>query len=374
MQKPINQKTQPVRTLNREYEDVLAASGLIDDLVDVAFLDPRPYRYAEGDFLCERGEPADCLWIIVSGSIAVKEKNHTLFVRRQNDIVGEQALLGSESLRIYDLVAHERTVEVLIIQRANIEKHPQKEVLWRNIAKIVSFKLRKASAKIESLSRQLEDDTRILQAYTNKFALSRRFGSGATQLTDYMVERVIMWFSDVVNFSGSIVNLSPEQTAEIVQRFFDAQTGPITDHGGHIDKFIGDGLMAFWVLPANDGPTSVKCLDALRAAEEAKQNVSQIRIGNHALRLRIGLHIGTVLSGDFGSATRHQFTIIGPEVNKAARLEEIHDEDVVAGSSEVGDVRVSSEFHHELSDTVRERYPRKSTVIAKNIGQIDVYS
>lgn len=374
MQRQMTPKTQPVRTLSREYEEVLSASGLIDDLVDVGFLDPRPYRYAEGDFLCERGDPADCLWVIVSGSIAVKEKNHTIFVRRQNDVVGEQALLGTDSVRIYDLVAHERTVEVLIIQRANIERHPQKEVLWRNIAKIVSLKLRKASTKIESLSRQLEDDTRILQAYTNKFALSRRFGSGSTQMTDYMVERVIMWFSDVVNFSGSIVNLSPEQTADIVQQFFDAQTGPISDHGGHIDKFIGDGLMAFWVLPANDGPVSVKCLDALRAAEEARMNVSQIMVGNHALRLRIGLHVGTVLSGDFGSATRHQFTIIGPEVNKAARLEEIHNEDVVAGAKEVGDVRMSAEFHGELSETVRERYPHKSTVKAKNIGQIDVFS
>jgi class 3 adenylate cyclase len=374
MNGPKYQKNQAVRGLTREYEEVLSASGLVDDLVDVALLDPRPYRYAEGDFLCERGEPADCLWVIVSGSVAVKEKNHTLFVRRQNEIVGERSLLGAESERVYDLVAHERTVEVLIIQKSSIEDHPQKEVLWRNIAKIESLKLRKASAKIESLSRQLEDDTRILQAYTNKFALSRRFGSGGSQLTDYVVERVIMWFSDVVNFSGYIVKLSPEKTAEIVQQFFDAQSAPITNHGGHIDKFIGDGMMAFWVLPANDGPVSVKCLDALRAAEEAKANVSRIRVDGQSLRLRIGLHVGTVLSGDFGSATRHQFTIIGPEVNKAARLEEVHGEDVVTGPKDIGDVRMSSEFYGELSKTVQKRYPHRCTAKAKNIGEIVLHS
>lgn len=369
-----DQKLQPVRALSREYEEVLSASGLIDDLVDVSLLDPRPYRYAEGDFLCERGDLADCLWVIVSGAIAVKEKNHTIFVRKQGQVVGEQALLGSESVRFFDLVAHERTVEVLTIKKASIENHPQKEVLWRNIAKIVSLKLRRASAKIESLSRQLEDDTRILQAYTNKFALSRRIGSGGSQRTDYVVERVIMWFSDVVNFSGHIVKLSPEQTADVVQQFFDAQTEPISNHGGHIDKFIGDGMMAFWVLAPNDGPVSSKCLDALRAAEEAKANVSRIRLDGHPLRLRIGLHIGTVMSGDFGSATRHQFTIIGPEVNKAARLEEVHSEDVVEGSREVGDVRMSSEFYEELSDIVQKRYPRQSTAKAKNIGKIALYS
>jgi class 3 adenylate cyclase len=363
----------PVPSLPSHYEEAIIASGLVDDVVDIADLTPRPYRYAEGEFICRHGETAECLWIIVTGSVAVKEQNRTLFVRRRGQVVGEQHLLGNGYQRLFDLVANEGTVELLVVEKASIEAHQEKDIIWRNIAKIVSLKLRDASIKSSSLSRQLEDDTRILHAYTNEYALSRRLQSGGGRLTDHKVDRAIIWFSDVVDFSRHALKLEPSRTADIVQRFFNAQSIPIAAHGGHIDKFIGDGLMAFWVLPEN-GEASKQCLDALRAAEEAVKAVSEISIGNRKLDLRIGLHIGLVLSGDFGSATRHQFTLIGPEVNKAARLEQVHREDIVDGPPEIGAVRISPEFRNELSEPVKKRCPRLCTVRAKNIGQIEFYS
>jgi class 3 adenylate cyclase len=359
--------------LGRDYEEAIVASGLADDIADAASLDPRPYRYAENEFICHSDDPAECLWIIVTGSVAVRDRDRTLFVRRRNEVVGEQHLLGNGYRRLYDLVANESNVEVLVIDKSQIESHPRKDIIWRNIARIISLKLKNASAKVASLSRQLEDDTRILHAYTNEYALSRRLQSGGGHLTDYKVDRAIVWFSDVADFSQHTLRLAPERSADIVQRFFNAQSDPIATHGGHIDKFIGDGLMAFWVLREykNAGET---CLEALRAGEEALRAVSQIRIGHKPLHLRIGLHLGLVLSGDFGSTTRHQFTLIGPEVNKAARLEAIHTEDVVSGATEVGDIRISTEFRAELSAPIQKKYQRKSIVRAKNIGDLEVYS
>jgi class 3 adenylate cyclase len=363
----------PVRTLHARYEEALVASGLVDDVADIMALDPRPYRYAEGDFVCHHGDTAEGLWVIVSGSISVREHDRTLFVRRHHEVVGEQSLLGNGCQRWYDLVVSESQAELLEINKADIEQHPQCDILWRNIAKIISLKLKDASIKTSTLSRQLEDDTRILHAYMNDYALSRRLQSGGGRLTDYHVDRAIVWFSDVVDFSHYVLQLAPSRTADVVQRFFNAQSVPITTHDGHIDKFIGDGLMAFWVL-AEAEAASAKCLEALRAAEEAVKAVSQIQIGNNPLHLRIGLHIGLVLSGDFGSTARHQFTLIGPEVNKAARLEQVHGEDITEGESDIGPIRLSMEFREELSDLTKKRFERRSKAKAKNIGEIELYS
>ncbi|MCP4328333.1 MAG: cyclic nucleotide-binding domain-containing protein [Alphaproteobacteria bacterium] len=355
------------------YEQTLVASGLVDDVADIIILDPKPHRYSEGDYICRRGEEAECLWIIVSGSVSVRENDRTLFVRGRNEVVGEQNLLGNGFRRLYDLVASESQVELLEIDKAKVESHPQAHTLWRNIAKIISLKLKDSTIKTSSLTRQLQDDTRILKAYMNEYALSRCLQSGAGHITDYKVDRAIVWFSDVVDFSRHVLELAPSRTADIVQRFFNAQSIPITGHGGHIDKFIGDGLMAFWVLSDNK-TVGVKCLEALRAAEEAVKSVSEIRIGNSPLHLRIGLHVGLVLSGDFGSVARHQFTLIGREVNKAARLEQVHPEDVIEGDRDLGAIRLSVAFKSELTDTVKRRYRRYSKAQAKNIGELEIYS
>ena len=366
-------KILPITSLRPRYRDALVSSGLVDGIEDIDCLDPHPFRCSEGEFVCRRGDPAEALWVIVTGSIAIRDDNRTLFVRQQHEVVGEQSLLGNGCKRLYDLVANEVQLELLQIRKDNIEQHPEKHTLWRNIAKIISLKLKSASLKTATLSRQLEDDSHILHAYTNEYALSRRMQAGSASLTDYRVDRAIVWFSDVVDFSSHIEQLPPARTADIVQSFFNAQSDPIVSHGGHIDKFIGDGLMAFWVLSQAESGAN-KAIEALKAAEEAVAAVSGIQLGSEPLHLRIGLHTGLVLSGDFGSTTRHQFTLIGPEVNKAARLEQAHTEDIVDGAVEINPIRLSTEFREQLPKPLKNKFSRYCRVKAKNVGEIELYS
>jgi len=58
-----------VNSLNDHHAEALIACGLVDDVVDVSALAPRPYRYAEGEFICKHGDPVDSLWVIVNGSV-----------------------------------------------------------------------------------------------------------------------------------------------------------------------------------------------------------------------------------------------------------------------------------------------------------------
>ena len=357
----------------RRFQDALVASGLVDEVEDVAALDPRPVRYSEGDFVCRRGDKAHCLWVVVDGAVAVRDEQDTLFVCQRHDVVGEQNLLGNGCHRWYDLVVSQRQAELLVIDQHKIERHPQRDLLWRNISKILSLKLKATSSENAMLQSRIEDDTRILRAYTNEYALSRRLQSGRALSTDYKIDNAIVWFSDIENFSRHILNMSPSRTADIVQRFFNAQTQPIEERGGHIDKFMGDGLMAFWMLPTDVADVAI-CEAAVAAAEEAVAEVNGIVIGSEALDLRVGLHFGLVLSGDFGSATRHQFTLIGADVNKAARLEEIHPADVTSGSRELGPIRLSAEFRSNLPISLQQKYARHSVSDAKNIGQVEFYS
>ena len=128
------------------------------------------------------------------------------------------------------------------------------------------------------------------------------------------------------------------------------------------------------MLSGKEEDTRSVCAAAVLAAEQAQKNVSAISIGKEPLALRIGLHVGLVLSGDFGSATRHQFTLIGPEVNKAARLEQVHADDIIEGNAPLGSVRISSEFRNELNELQRQKFRNRFVVEAKNIGSAEVFT
>jgi adenylate cyclase len=100
--------------------------------------------------------------------------------------------------------------------------------------------------------------------------------------------------------------------------------GPIEAHGGQVLKFLGDGLLATFSLGEAD--PSLLCGDALAAALEALARIDKLNERRAAAGLRfttfdIALHLGDVLYGNVGSDRRLDFTVIGPAVNEASRLE-----------------------------------------------------
>lgn len=134
---------------------------------------------------------------------------------------------------------------------------------------------------------------------------------------------VCVLFADVRNFTTMSEAMSAEQVVALLNRYFSRMTRVIHDHGGTVDKFIGDGLMAFFGAP---NPLQEPEKNALEAAldmlrELGAMNVALAREGAQTLKIGIGLHAGQAVIGHIGSTDRYEYTAIGDVVNTASRLE-----------------------------------------------------
>lgn len=134
-------------------------------------------------------------------------------------------------------------------------------------------------------------------------------------------------FCDLRGFTAAAERVAAGPLLAYLNHAFDAVGGPIARQGGQILKFLGDGLLA--IFPDSGAPQSA-CRRALAAAREglsamATLNAEQRQLGALALDLDIALHHGEALYGNVGTTERLDFTIIGPSVNMAARLEALCD-------------------------------------------------
>jgi adenylate cyclase len=132
-----------------------------------------------------------------------------------------------------------------------------------------------------------------------------------------------IFFSDVENFSTHAEQMLPDDLLAQVSVYFEHVSRAIADEQGTVDKFIGDGVMAFWgaPLPLADGAVRA-CRGALRAARRIERtNQSWLAEGRPPFRIRIGLNSADVLVGNVGSSERFSYTVMGDGVNVAARLE-----------------------------------------------------
>jgi adenylate cyclase len=141
-----------------------------------------------------------------------------------------------------------------------------------------------------------------------------RRGSGTT------VHAAIM-ICDLRDFTRISDNWPRDDVIDLLNDYFDAISEPVARHGGEILKFMGDGLLA--IFPLSE-PSA--CANLLHAVTEARQAMAALNEKNNGsgrapLNFGIGLHVGDVMYGNIGSRTRLDFTVIGPAVNMASRLE-----------------------------------------------------
>lgn len=131
---------------------------------------------------------------------------------------------------------------------------------------------------------------------------------------------ITVLFADIRGFTAFSENENPEAVVSLLNRYFSAMSEIIFEHGGTLDKYIGDGLMALFGAPT---ATPLDPANALRAAVAMQKEVESLRSDPafEKISVGIGLHTGVATVGYIGSERRSEYTAIGDTVNLASRLE-----------------------------------------------------
>jgi len=135
-------------------------------------------------------------------------------------------------------------------------------------------------------------------------------------------EELSILFSDIHGFTGFSEEIGVADTAQVLGDYLAGIAGIVTEESGTVDKYIGDGMMAFWNAPRPVADhaeraviAAIRCRDAIATMPRAER-----------LRTRFGIHTDRVIVGNFGAPDRFDYTAIGDGVNLAARLERVNNE------------------------------------------------
>jgi adenylate cyclase len=134
------------------------------------------------------------------------------------------------------------------------------------------------------------------------------------------IRTLTVLFADIAGFTGLSERMG-DQIIPLLSQYLDIMSREVSAHGGTIDKFIGDAVMAFWGAPASDPDHAVNACQAALACQRALRSSGLADDNGCPLKVRIGINSGAVLVGNIGSEFRLNYTVIGDAVNVASRLE-----------------------------------------------------
>jgi adenylate cyclase len=163
----------------------------------------------------------------------------------------------------------------------------------------------------------------LLEAYLGGDA-GRRVHAGAIERGSVEGIRAALWFADMRGFTKLADSTPGLEVVALLDEVFEALTAPLRSRGGEVLKFMGDGMLAiFPLLRETQTDACRKALDAAREAIRTMEKANRLRseAGKPVANVDLALHIGEVLYGNVGAADRLDFTVIGPAVNEAARIE-----------------------------------------------------
>ncbi len=156
---------------------------------------------------------------------------------------------------------------------------------------------------------------------------------------------VAVLFSDIRGFTTLAARLSPVETARLLTEYFSEMADCVFRHGGTLDKFIGDEVMAQWGAPISEPDDADRALSAALDMLSALQRLNSrwLSQGRPRLQVGIGINYGEAFAGYLGSERRLEYTVIGDTVNTAKRL---------CSAAQGGEILVSSSLRDNLTQQV----------------------
>jgi class 3 adenylate cyclase len=193
------------------------------------------------------------------------------------------------------------------------------------------LKLKQGERKIAALNRDLTEN--VLKRFLPPQLVNEIAGGHKEFLDGVHTHQVTIMFADLCRFTENSSQLGPSKIAKVLNEYLDVMTDIIFAYRGTIDKFIGDAIMVIFGAPEK--------MEAVEQARKACSCAMEMQFALHQLcekwardgmpefKMRIGLHSGPATVGMFGGSKRSDYTVIGPTVNLASRVEG------VAGEGEI---------------------------------------
>ena len=179
---------------------------------------------------------------------------------------------------------------------------------------------------VEAYAQRLSSLT-LLKTYLGRDA-GERVMNGRVKRGDGEDLHAVIWFSDLRGSTRMADTMPRQDYLAALNQYFDCVAGAVLENGGEVLKYIGDAVLAIFPIDKPDDPHPDACKNALSAVRQAYRQIEAVNgertaQGEPRLEFGTGLHRGNITYGNIGTELRLDFTVIGPAVNEAARIEDL---------------------------------------------------
>jgi adenylate cyclase len=221
----------------------------------------------------------------------------------------------------------------------------------------------KMATEIAEKTDRLKNISVQLSKYLSPQIYDMIFSGKAQASLESSRKKLTLFFSDIVDFTPTTESLEPEELTQLLNHYLTEMSDIALAHGATIDKYIGDAIVIFFGDPESEGykKDALKCINMAIVMQEKMRELRAKYVDEgivNNFEIRMGINTGYCTVGNFGSEERMDYTIIGGNVNLAARLE---------GSAEHSQILIS----HETYSLVKDNFHtvKKDPIMVKGISK-----